>query len=230
VTARRWLPRFASLVLATSACAVEYTVPIEDDDGDEPMCGSGMLACDGECVDPSLSSMHCGQCGRACAATQACEQGSCVDACDDDDLMCDQLCIDIEDDPAHCGACDRPCDAEEVCDEGQCIEECDESCDDDVEFCVEGRCTCRTGFVSCGGHCVDISTDPNNCGMCDRGCDSQPCGGGDCQPEDCAGFPDLCGSSCTDVQTDPMHCGECDRPCHPSQNCAGGQCVPGDDD
>lgn len=229
MTARHWLRRLAPLVLGATACAVEYTVPREDDD--HPMCGPGSLACDGECIDPTLSSLHCGQCDRACASDEACADGQCVAECDDDDeIICDQLCIDIGDDPAHCGGCNRPCDAEEVCDDGVCIEECDESCDDDVELCVEGECTCRAGFVPCGSTCVDLSTDPNNCGMCDRGCDSQPCGNGDCQPDDCPGFPDLCDSSCTDVRVDPMHCGECGRACHPSQDCVGGECVPGDDD
>jgi hypothetical protein len=237
VTARLRLLGLPSLVLAAGACAIEYTVPQPEsaDDGgtdDEgPMCGSGSLECGGECIDPSLSAQHCGQCDRACAAEEACVQGQCVAECDDDELMCDQLCIDIDDDPAHCGGCDQPCAAEEVCDDGQCVEECDESCDDDVELCVDGACTCRAGFVRCNDECVDLSTDSQHCGMCDRDCDEElPCGDGECQPADCPGFPDHCDYGCTDVQSDPLHCGECDHACHPSQDCAGGRCVPGDDD
>lgn len=212
------------LLACVSACAVEYTVPLATEN---PMCAPGLLACAGDCVDPSESALHCGGCERACGPDEACMQGECVTDCGAGRIVCDQICIDIASDPAQCGACNRPCDAESVCEAGMCVEQCDESCDDDVELCVGGQCTCRDGFVPCNDHCVDLSRDNDNCGECDRGCDGQPCGNGECQPDDCPGFPDICDASCTDVLTDPMHCGDCDQPCHPSQDCVAGQCVPG---
>jgi hypothetical protein len=214
----------SSLFAVATACAVEYTVPF---DGAAPMCEPGLLACGGDCFDPTMSALHCGECDRACASDEACMQGECTAQCPAGESVCDQLCIDISSDPAHCGLCFNDCDAEEVCIDGDCIEACEDSCDDDVQLCVDGECTCRDGFVPCGSTCVDTSNDPNHCGMCDRGCEGQPCGDGECQPDDCPGFPDLCDSSCTDVQTDPLHCGGCDRECHPSQDCVGAQCVPG---
>ena len=222
-------PRTSSAVLLVlaalvSACAVEYTVPRESD---EEMCAPGLLACDGGCVDPTLTPAHCGACDRACETAEACVQGECVGECDPGEMMCEQLCIAVASDPANCGACGRQCDSDEVCDAGTCVEACDASCDNDVELCVDGECTCRDGFVLCDGECVDISTDKDHCGMCGRDCGEQPCGGGECQPDDCPGFPDLCEYSCTDVQSDPLNCGECEHECHPSQDCVGGLCVSG---
>jgi hypothetical protein len=36
--------------------------------------------CDGACVDPAVDPQHCGGCGRACAAGEACAGGVCVEA------------------------------------------------------------------------------------------------------------------------------------------------------
>ena len=46
--------------------------------------------------------------------------------------------------------------------------ECDNECDID-ELCVAGKCEtdCGGGLVECGGECVDLLTDNDNCGGCD---------------------------------------------------------------
>jgi hypothetical protein len=75
----------------------------------------------------------------------------------------------------------------------------------------------------CGGECVDLGTDPNNCGMCGNDCMGDPCGAGVCQ-NDCGGFPDQCGASCTDQEIDPLNCGECGNVCNADQLCFNGDC------
>ncbi len=36
------------------------------------MCASGRADCGGSCVDTTTNDMHCGACGNACAASEAC--------------------------------------------------------------------------------------------------------------------------------------------------------------
>ncbi len=36
--------------------------------------------------------------------------------------------------------------------------------------CKHGRCRCTSSFTTCGGRCVDVETDPNNCGACGNTC------------------------------------------------------------
>ena len=35
-------------------------------------------SCNGDCVDLQSNAQHCGMCGRACQANQACPNGQCV--------------------------------------------------------------------------------------------------------------------------------------------------------
>jgi hypothetical protein len=48
------------------------------------------------------------------------------------------------------------------------------------ETCVNGLCVCSG--MTCGGSCVNTSSDPNNCGACGHSCHGGPCAGGQCQP------------------------------------------------
>jgi hypothetical protein len=75
--------------------------------------------------------------------------------------------------------------------------ECDEIC---VQECSAGPApavTCQGGTSACGGVCVDLATDPTNCGAC--------------------GVASVCGGSCVlDFTHDPMNCGGCGLVCPPS--------------
>lgn len=221
--------RMLALVVPGLGCALQYTVPLDE----QPIeCEPGLLACGERCIATDDDDDHCGGCGQACAAGKTCEQGECVDPCGVLD-SCDDTCVDFQVDPANCGDCDSWCDASQSCVAGECVSSCG-VCDSD-EQCVSGACACRAGFVACaddddddGGvelDCVDLQTDDQNCGECDRQCDDLPCGAGECQPADCPGFPDRCDDACTDVRIDPLNCGECDNECHPSQSCVDGACV-----
>jgi len=208
------------------------------------VCAAGRLTCGGGCVDPQTDDAHCGGCGHACAATEACVQGACLPKdCPQED--CDPLSVCYQ------GACvDRPC-VGVVCSGGQ--------------VCQGGVCACPPKSTTCGGSCVDPKTDSAHCGSCDTGCGAgtrcaagaclpTACDGGACDPLSvcyqggcveaaCVGVactggqrctagvcvcPQgqvLCNGACVDVQGDAQHCGRCGNACPSGQACAAGACV-----
>jgi hypothetical protein len=82
------------------------------------------------------------------------------------------------------------------------------------------------GLADCSNGCVDLRTDPANCGTCGRRCQSGVCNGGRClRPAPvCQGSLIDCGGGvCADLQFDPANCGTCGRRCQ-SGICNGGAC------
>ena len=80
------------------------------------------------------------------------------------------------------------------------------------------------GLTDCGGVCVDISSDPFNCGGCGLACESGVCEGGGCSPLQvnigCVSpLVDCGGGGCVDLSSDPFNCGGCGVVC---EGCAGG--------
>lgn len=49
-----------------------------DDTSGPVACGPGYTSCDGACVNIFTDAAHCGRCGSACGADQACVDGSCA--------------------------------------------------------------------------------------------------------------------------------------------------------
>lgn len=88
---------------------------------------------------------------------------------------------------------------------------------------------CIGASTRCGATCVDINTDPDHCGRCDRVCPETPggvasCVAGDCVFECLSGF-EICGAECVNINVDADHCGDCDIACEPGQVCASGTCA-----
>lgn len=84
---------------------------------------------------------------------------------------------------------------------------------------------CEPPREVCPSGCVNTTTDPLNCGMCGKGCETGAfCMDGQCVRV-CSGGLMACGASCIDPATDLMHCGGCDRPCPEDRACRGGSCV-----
>lgn len=89
---------------------------------------------------------------------------------------------------------------------------------------------CPSPLVDCGGVCVDLASDEDNCGTCDNTCDpGQTCGSGDCGGEvSCPpGYVD-CGlmmTECRDVSGDPENCGDCGASCEDMEYCQDGACI-----
>jgi hypothetical protein len=50
------------------------------------------------------------------------------------------------------------------------------------EVCTGGVCGCKPGTSTCGGNCVDLTSDPANCGTCGKGCVYGGCASSKCQP------------------------------------------------
>ncbi len=96
-----------------------------------------------------------------------------------------------------------------------------------VASCSSSSASCAQGLTSCGGTCVDLSTDPNNCGDCNVTCDvgaaCQPTGG--TPPGTCTCPPPTqsCGIHCVDTQTNSQNCGGCGKACGLG-HCATGAC------
>jgi endo-1,4-beta-D-glucanase Y len=83
-----------------------------------------------------------------------------------------------------------------------------------------------TPLVTCSSGCVDVQSDPANCGSCGNACGSgATCTAGRCVIS-CASGLQACSGVCVDVQTDPSNCGSCGNAC-PSGVCASGACAGG---
>lgn len=94
------------------------------------------------------------------------------------------------------------------------------------EICVDEQCVCQPERELCAGSCVDLASDPANCGACGSSCAaSAVCSLGSCTDSCAPGLVD-CGAACVTLATDPAHCGACDRSCGPGESCLFGQCQP----
>ena len=91
---------------------------------------------------------------------------------------------------------------------------------------------CEAGLTDCGGVCVDLQSDMDNCGACGEICESGlvpvECRSGVCERANCPVGIEYCGiaDGCRDLTSDPEHCGACANPCA-SGVCSGGVCAAG---
>jgi hypothetical protein len=122
-------------------------------------------------------------------------------------------------DAANCGACGAVCGTGEECGGGFCSP---------AAASQTADCASQS-LTDCGGVCVDVANDPNNCGGCGLLCpQGDSCSAGVCiaveaPVADCAsqGLTD-CGGVCVDITADAANCGGCGIVC-PTQ-CTGGIC------
>jgi hypothetical protein len=188
--------------------------------------------------------------GESCNPMTGCEAGmpcaTNADCADDDPCTTMELCDPAarvctyrpldgdgdEDPPRVCGGAD--CDDSRPDIYSGAAERCnaqDDDCDGTIDeaangscmagqVCMTGACVCAPGTMSCGGACVDVSTDANHCGGCGRLCDGS-CTGGTCA---CSSGRTWCGDRCVDTSTDARHCGSCTGLCAAGQECTGGSC------
>jgi hypothetical protein len=78
----------------------------------------------------------------------------------------------------------------------------------------------------CGTGCVDVNTDPNNCGACFVECGpGNFCTGGTCESAACDPGEAMCGEDCIDLQSDVAHCGTCENACGQFGDCLDGTCA-----
>jgi hypothetical protein len=197
--------------------------------GCQCVCPPAKDQCGGECVDTSADTRNCGGCGRACPPGEGCVDGACV--CGQGRERCGGECVDTSSDPRNCGGCGHACKAGGVCHDGRCSCEtatCPQGQHPDPEQACE--CVCDSGEL-CDGGCVDVDSDPANCGSCGNTCaDGDVCVSGECR---CVwaptGMPGIrCGTGCCPADhTCVLGCnGQPNTCCRPGEVCCGTGCCP----
>jgi hypothetical protein len=183
--------------------------------------GGGSVCGDGACN----IGEDCSNCPSDCGLCETCPPTL---------FDCAGTCVDPSSDPQNCGGCGIACSPGQVCEQGACVDSrgscgngrCDP--EDVLGGCPEecGSVFCPPGLTECAGTCIDLSSDPQNCGGCATACEvsemcvsgvcvgSSVCGDGACNiGEDCSNCPSDCGLcvSCGD--------GVCDSPIEDPFNC-----------
>ena len=134
-------------------------------------CNANYSPCGAACFNLSNDIAHCGSCGTPCSlpnATASCVGGACnVAACTAGHANCDNVAANgcetnTTVDNANCGGCGVACAG--------------------GKSCVGGSCVCPVGTSLCGGICVNLQSDANNCNRCGHGCQGGSCSSGVCQP------------------------------------------------
>lgn len=142
-------------------------------------CSAGQACCGDACVDLSTDPGNCGACGDACGEHKVCSDGSCE--CAAGYLNCgDGVCRDPQADQHFCG-CYTDCGDCYICQDGTCTP--NKTCPGGaVQDPVSCECVCPDARIECNGQCVDIDTDPTNCGTCGTTCAAgEMCVGGSCE-------------------------------------------------
>ncbi len=144
---------------------------------------------------------------------------------------CGQACVQPATDPQHCGGCATVCATAQSCVSGICTggggvlgnpTDCGPShatCGS-LEVCVSGACVCRPPYTSVAGRCVDLATDPQNCGTPGNICQGN-CAAGMCVGGGCPSGTTSCDGACVDLRRDPGNCGDCGRACRAGEVCVG---------
>jgi hypothetical protein len=211
-----------ALIVALAACGPRRDFDTAPSDAtttaDMPAsgCTAPLVVCNGACVNPQTDSDHCGACGTACPAGQACVMGACTLHCPLPEAVCGGLCSNPMTDRANCGACGIACATGLVCSMGHCTLECGST----LTMCAASG----TGDAGVGPHCADTQIDRHNCGACGHECPAgEGCAAGSCTVV-CPAGQTLCSGECVDVTTNPAHCGACGAACPGGQSCVAGSC------
>ncbi len=149
----------------------------------------------GGCIDTSSDDKNCGRCGNPCQTGLTCVSSQCIALtctpsidyaiCAADagstGTCCSSACVHESTDLNNCGECGHECVGAETCKQGICgLDTCDPSslgseCHYNDGPYIEGGLCCAAG-------CINKATDVNNCGGCNRKCNTgQTCVSGNCQ-------------------------------------------------
>jgi hypothetical protein len=88
--------------------------------------------------------------------------------------------------------------------------------------------TCPAGLSMCNGLCIDLTSSPQNCGVCGHACPGTTCSGSQCTNVCVFARLNCDGNTVngceTSAATDSMHCGSCMNACAGGQICNAGIC------
>ncbi|HEY6475949.1 MAG TPA: hypothetical protein VI456_05160, partial [Polyangia bacterium] len=129
--------------------------------------------------------------------------------CPTGQTACNNVCFDLTSSSAHCGSCTNACATGSTCLSGLC---------------------CATGFVNCGGTCVNLTANPN-CGACGTTCGAtQTCTNKTCllsNGQTCSTGMQCATGSCVDnVCCGSASCGTCMACSNARTGQASGACAP----
>lgn len=149
-------------------------------------CNSGLVLCNGTCIDSHTDAANCGQCGMSCPSGATCVGGQCKCPPGSEDCcgVCvvageccgcvecatprtcchGSICTNLMTDPGNCGACDHACGGGTPCIEGSCTPGCP-GCTPDC---------CPPGWVLYDNLCVDPTFTCQNAPCTDAACCQQP--------------------------------------------------------
>lgn len=143
----------------------------------------------GACVDLTTNADSCGVCGYVCRGgdnvdLRACSGGNCKTVCVVGYESCnpeteEPCAYFVGNDPLNCGSCGNACRTDSPyfgCVDGECVCTLDQECKDQGNLGAKDdcfACRCRQGTDNCGTMgCIDILSDPENCGACGNRCSS----------------------------------------------------------
>jgi hypothetical protein len=91
------------------------------------------------------------------------------------------------------------------------------------------RCGCPDKKTRCADECVNLHSDPHNCGRCGHACGAgSSCVAGRCTTTtECQPGQTVCAGVCVDLQSDPQNCGTCGTTCSSyfaTSSCVSGTC------
>ena len=133
-------------------------------------CPAGLTECGTQCVDTTSTAAHCGSCTTPCPkatnGTYSCSNSKCQLDCDATYRTCPaDSTVCVREDVQHCGPDCVACPASPIGTEQCSLIAGTYSC----------QVTCPANTMEhkydvCAGACVDVDSDPNNCGACGLHC------------------------------------------------------------
>jgi Stigma-specific protein, Stig1 len=218
---------------------------------DRNNCGNCGLACaqDELCVAHAcVKAETCGPLnnGHACALPSGGTAGTC----------CMGTCVDAKSDSANCGGCSKVCNVDAGCVGGKCTYG-NPGCPagtgpDGIGGCLPETCAADslgtpcvadaggTYYSCCSAGCIDVTSDPQNCGACGVTCrPGTTCIYSSCQEVfDCAttnrscaldgggnSTGVCCGGGCVDTRASDLNCSECGVACPLGTHCGPSGCT-----